>query len=85
MTSATYPTLYNVRTLSDIKVIEDDALERYDISKNWLAFELLGLSAMFDTFISNEESGLSVTAAIPKKPYIDANLVNMSIPLFLRL
>jgi len=85
MTSTTYPTLYNVRTLSDIKAIEDDALERYNVSENWLAFELLGLSAIFDTFISNEESGLSVAAAIPKRPYIDDNIVNMSIPLFLRL
>ena len=85
VTRTTYPTLYNVRTLDDIKVIEDDALQRYDVSENWLAFELLGLSAIAEEFFPDEKLELEVEATPPKKPYIIENIVNMSVPLFLRL
>jgi hypothetical protein len=85
MTSAIHPTLFNVRTIGDIKTIEDDALERYNVPDNWLNLELLGLSAIFETFSVNDEPEKPGTQVLPKRPFLLDNIVNRSVPLYLRL
>ena len=79
------PMLYNVRSIDDINVIEEDALERYNVPDNWLMLELLGLTAIFEQINSVDEAPKSVTTALPKIPSLMDNIVNRYVPLYLRL
>jgi len=85
MTNTVYPSLYNVRTPEDINTIEEDALERYNVPDNWLLLELLGLSAVYEIINSSEEEQTPVTSTLPKRPFLMDDIVNKSVPLFLRL
>jgi hypothetical protein len=84
MTSTVHPTLYNVRTPSDFSVMENDPLERYEVSESWLSFEILGLSAMLEAFTPYEEPE-QIEMPLPKRPFLLDNIVNRSVPLFLRM
>jgi len=55
MTDTVYPTLYNVRTNDDFSVMEEDALERYNVPENWLTLELLGLTTVYEIIHNTEE------------------------------
>ena len=85
MTKTVYPSLYNVRTFDDFSVMEDDALERYNVPENWLTLELLGLSAVYEIIHNTEEPMPSLLPQLPKRPLFTDNVVNRSVPLFLRL
>ena len=86
MTNTISPALFNVRTISDLKAMEDDPLERYEVPENWLLFELLGLSNVLESVIPEQpEAQQNITPALPKRPFIVDNLVNRAVPLFLRL
>ena len=85
MKTAAYPTLYNVRTPEDINAIEEDALERYNVPDNWLLLELLGLTAVYEIINSTEETLPPVTSALPKRPFLMDDIVNKSVPLYLRM
>jgi hypothetical protein len=64
--------------------MENDPLERYEVSENWLAFEILGLSGILGAFIPSEEEE-PIEMPLPKKPFLLDNIVNRSVPLFLRM
>ena len=85
MTNTVYPSLYNVRTNDDLSVIEDDALERYNVPENWLTLELLGLSAIYEMINNTEEPMPSLLPPLPKRSLFTENVVDRSVPLFLRL
>jgi hypothetical protein len=64
--------------------MENNPLERYEVSENWLAFEIFGLSAMLETFVPYEEPE-EVEMPLPKRPSLMDNIVGRSVPLFLRM
>ena len=85
MTNRLYPSLYNVRTNDDLSVIEDDALQRYNVPENWLTLELLGLSAVYEIINNIEEPLPSTIPPLPKRASFIDKVVISSVPLFLRL
>ena len=84
MTKTVYPTLYNVRTYDDINEIDSDPLERYNVPENWLMLELLGLSEIYDG-ISQPLDILEEPPPLPKRPSLPDNVVERSVPIFLRM
>jgi len=83
-----YPVLQSVRTLSDMMVLEENPLYRYEVPKFWLELEILGLSGIFDSFEAYEEPEpvtAPISAPLPKRASIIENVVNRSLPLFMRL
>ena len=83
-----YPTLQSVRTYSDIMLMEENPLYRYEVPKYWLELELLGLSGIFDSYEAHEEPEpllAPLAAPLPKRASIVENVVSRSLPLFMRL
>ena len=84
MTKTVYPSLYNVRTPGDFSVLEEDALERYNVPDNWLMLELLGLSEIYE-IIHRPDDILNEPPPLPKRPSLLDDVVSRSIPIFLRM
>ena len=80
-----YRMLDNVRTINDMRAVEENPLERYNIPRYWLELELLGVSSFFDYFDKKEEPPHYSAPAAKKGSLIIDNIVSRSIPLFLRL
>ena len=84
MTKTVYPSLYNVRSFDDFNEIEEDVFERYNVPKNWLMLELLGLTQVYE-IINKPDDVLSEPPPLPKRPSIIENVASRSVPLFLRM
>ena len=84
MTKTVYPSLYDVRTQSDFSVLEEDALERYNVPENWLILELLGLSEVYE-IINKPLDILYEPPPLPKRPSLLDDVVGRSLPVFLTM
>ena len=85
MTSTVYPSIYNVRTHDDFNVLQEDALERYNVPENWLILELLGLSSIVEIINKPDDTFKPTTSVLPKRPSLIDDIAVKSVPLFLRL
>ena len=84
MTKTVYPSLYSVRTPGDFNVLQEDALERYNVPENWLMLELLGLSEIYE-IINKPADILQTTPPLPKRPSLMDDIVNRTLPIFLTM
>ena len=85
MTKTVYPSMYNVRTHDDFNILEEDALERYNVPDNWLILELLGLTTVYEIINAPDETLQPDASALPKRPFLIDDIAVKSVPLFCRL